>query len=70
MTKHHPAPRARTASIPGGESGNPASARYDSQLRNWLSGTLDPLYFPLDTVVLSRPPGSASLTLDPAAGRR
>ncbi|HEY7877234.1 MAG TPA: penicillin acylase family protein [Gemmatimonadaceae bacterium] len=55
--------------LPGGESGNPASPRYDSQLRNWLSGTLDALYFPFDSVVLSRPPGSPSLTLDPA-GRR
>ncbi len=26
MTKHHPAPRARTASIPGGESGTPIVA--------------------------------------------
>ncbi|HKV51478.1 MAG TPA: penicillin acylase family protein [Gemmatimonadaceae bacterium] len=52
--------------LPGGESGNPASARYDNQLRNWRTGTLDALYFPPDSTVLSRPPKSPALTLLPA----
>ncbi len=56
--------------LAGGESGNPASARYDNQLRNWRTGTLDVLYFPPDSTVLSRPPKSPALTLLPAGGPR
>jgi acyl-homoserine lactone acylase PvdQ len=56
--------------LPGGESGNPASARYDNQLRNWRTGTLDALYFPPDSTVLSRPPKSPALTLLPAGAKR
>ena len=55
--------------LPGGESGNPASSRYDNMLRTWRTGTLDALYFPPDSMVLSQPPVSPSLTLSPA-GRR
>lgn len=56
-------------SLPGGESGNPASPRYDNQLRTWVSGTLQELYFPPDSIVLARPPGSPALTLDPRGAR-
>ncbi|HXE61618.1 MAG TPA: penicillin acylase family protein [Gemmatimonadaceae bacterium] len=56
--------------LPGGESGNPASARYDNQLRNWRTGTLDALYFPLDSLVLSQPPRSPALTLLPPGTHR
>ncbi|HKT06989.1 MAG TPA: penicillin acylase family protein, partial [Gemmatimonadaceae bacterium] len=51
--------------LPGGESGNPASARYDNMLRPWRTGTLDALYFPLDSLELASPPTSPSLTLSP-----
>jgi len=55
--------------LPGGESGNPASSRYDNMLRSWRTGTLDALYFPPDSMVLSQPPVSPSLTLSPAGHR-
>jgi penicillin amidase len=56
--------------LPGGESGNPASARYDNQLRNWRTGTLDALYFPPDSTVLAGQPKSPALTLLPAGAHR
>jgi penicillin amidase len=31
---------------PGGQSGNPASPRYDDRLSQWLRGGLAPLRFP------------------------
>jgi penicillin amidase len=31
---------------PGGQSGNPASARYDDRLPRWIAGELDSLRFP------------------------
>jgi penicillin amidase len=31
---------------PGGQSGNPASARYDDRLVKWLNGSLDSILFP------------------------
>ena len=55
--------------LPGGESGNPASLRYDNMLRSWRTGTLDALYFPLDSQVLASPPRSPSLTLSPPERR-
>jgi penicillin amidase len=33
---------------PGGQSGNPASARYDDRLTQWVHGELAPLRFPRD----------------------
>ena len=55
--------------LPGGESGNPASLRYDNMLRSWRTGTLDALYFPLDSEVLAGAPRSPSLTLSPPERR-
>jgi len=34
------------ATYPGGQSGNPASARYDDRVDGWLAGELDPVLFP------------------------
>jgi len=31
---------------PGGQSGNPASPRYDDRLQQWVRGELAPLRFP------------------------
>lgn len=40
-------PRVTAAGIyPGGQSGNPASARYLDRLAKWLDGTLDSILFP------------------------
>ncbi|MBC7895370.1 MAG: penicillin acylase family protein [Cytophagaceae bacterium] len=50
---------------PGGQSGNPASARYDDRLQFWTRGDLELLYFPpaLDSVVPAQV--RAALTLRP-----
>jgi len=40
-------PRVHGAAIyPGGQSGNPASARYDDRMPKWLAGELDSVLFP------------------------
>ena len=31
---------------PGGQSGNPASSRYDDRVRKWQEGSLDSILFP------------------------
>ena len=31
---------------PGGQSGNPASSRYDDRIQKWVEGELDPVLFP------------------------
>ncbi len=51
---------------PGGQSGNPASARYDDRLRFWQVGELELLYVPpaLDSVAPAQV--RAALTLRPA----
>jgi len=38
-------------------------------LRGWRTGTLDALYFPLDSQVLAGAPRSPSLTLSPPKRR-
>ena len=49
---------------PGGQSGNPASARYRDRLGDWLTGTLDTLIVPRDSTALRV--RRAALTLLPA----
>ena len=53
---------------PGGQSGNPASARYDDRLRFWRRGELELLYAPpaLDSVAPAQV--RAALTLRPPGG--
>lgn len=50
---------------PGGQSGNPASARYDDQLRTWLAGRLDTLRFPATPAALAPSLTTATVTLTP-----
>ena len=45
---------------PGGQSGNPASSRYDDRLTQWTQGKLAPLRFPRSAADL---PASAELVL-------
>jgi penicillin amidase len=48
---------------PGGQSGNPVSARYDDRLPKWAAGTLDTLRFPRRAADIASP--RAILTLNP-----
>lgn len=48
---------------PGGQSGNPVSARYDDRLATWAAGALDTLRFPLRAADIAAP--RATLTLHP-----
>lgn len=50
---------------PGGQSGNPASPRYDDHLRAWEAGQLDTLRFPHRADELAGNTLSSSLTLTP-----
>ena len=50
---------------PGGQSGNPASVRYDDRLAKWESGALDTLRFPHRAAELSGHSLSSTLTLTP-----
>jgi penicillin amidase len=54
---------------PGGQSGNPASARYDDRLRFWQRGELELLVVPRALDSLSVEQTRASLTLTPPAAR-
>lgn len=51
--------------FPGGESGNPASARYDNLLPRWRTGALDSLIVPRDTTAMRRAGVTAELILVP-----
>ncbi len=51
---------------PGGQSGNPASARYDDRLPSWAHGQLDSLRFPHRAADLTGHLLSSTLTLTPA----
>ncbi len=53
---------------PGGQSGNPASRRYDDRLPLWSAGQLDTLFAPSDTSGLPASLARALLSLRPAAG--
>ncbi len=50
---------------PGGQSGNPASKRYDDRLPKWSSGTLDTLRFPHKAAELSGGTLTSTLTISP-----
>ena len=50
---------------PGGQSGNPASKRYDDRLAKWQAGELDTLRFPHRAADLSGRTLSSTLTLTP-----
>ncbi len=50
---------------PGGQSGNPASKRYDDRLPKWETGTLDTLRFPHRAGDLAGRTLSSTLTLTP-----
>jgi penicillin amidase len=50
---------------PGGQSGNPASKRYDDRLAKWEAGTLDTLRFPHRAGDLTGRALSSTLTLTP-----
>lgn len=60
------APEVRAwGTLPGGESGDPASPRYTDHLPSWIAGTLDPLIFPRSAAALSVAQTSATLMLTP-----
>src|SRR6266542_3318690 len=50
---------------PGGQSGNPSSARYADRLPNWLSGRLDPILFPRSPSELSPKRVTSVVTMVP-----
>lgn len=63
-------PVVRAAVIyPGGQSGNPASARYDDRLPKWLAGELDSVLFPARPEDLPPSRVRSRLTLRPASPR-
>ncbi len=55
------------ATYPGGQSGNPASARYQDHLVTWSKGELDSVRFPKSETALDRRLVISTLTLTPAA---
>ena len=54
------------ATYPGGQSGNPASARYLDRLPQWLAGTLEAVHLPTRPSELAGSQRSATLLLRPA----
>jgi len=54
---------------PGGQSGNPASPRYQDRLPRWLNGDLDTLRFPRSAGELEPGRTAATLTLIPGGAR-
>lgn len=63
-------PRRAWGTYPGGQSGNPLSARYDDRLKFWREGTLDTLRLPTTPEHLSATQQRARLVLTPPAGAR
>lgn len=63
-------PRRAWATYPGGQSGNPVSARYDDRLASWRDGLLDTLRLPTSAEQLPAAQQRARLTLTPAGGVR
>jgi penicillin amidase len=55
---------------PGGQSGNPASVRYDDRIPYWREGKLDTLFTPAAPEDLKGAAVRATLTLRPAEGKR
>jgi penicillin amidase len=60
-----PTPHAWTT-YPGGQSGNPASARYRDRIPEWLEGQLEAVHLPRTATELPAAQRSASVTLVPA----
>jgi penicillin amidase len=52
---------------PGGQSGNPASRRYDDRIATWVGGELDPLYVPASVETFQESRVRSRLTLRPGA---
>jgi penicillin amidase len=52
---------------PGGQSGNPASARYSDRIPQWLAGRLSPVLFPAKSADLPASRTEATLSLKPTA---
>ena len=63
-------PRRAWATYPGGQSGNPASPRYDDRLKSWREGILDTLRLPAAESQLPAAQHRALLVLTPAGGVR
>lgn len=57
------------AIYPGGQSGNPASARYDDRLAKWSTGLLDTLRVPRSDAALPAAQRRAELRLTPPENR-
>ncbi|MDB4882847.1 MAG: hypothetical protein JWL95_1613 [Gemmatimonadetes bacterium] len=55
---------------PGGQSGNPASARYRDRIPEWQAGQLEAVHVPLTPAELPPAQRSSTLTLHPARGER
>jgi acyl-homoserine lactone acylase PvdQ len=53
------------STYPGGQSGNPASARYRDRLPQWLAGTLEAVRIPMNPSELAASQRSATLVLRP-----
>jgi len=54
------------STYPGGQSGDPASARYRDRLPEWLAGTLEAVHVPMRPSELAESQRSATLVLRPA----
>jgi penicillin amidase len=63
-------PRQAWATYPGGQSGNPISARYDDRISDWRDGMLDTLRLPTHANQLPASQRRALLTLVPIGGTR
>jgi len=61
-------PRRAWAIYPGGQSGNPMSARYDDRIAKWSHGELDSLRLPSSASDLPTTLQRARLTLTPGGG--
>jgi penicillin amidase len=59
-----PTPHAWTT-YPGGQSGNPASARYRDRIPEWQAGQLEAAHLPLTAAELPDVQRSGTLTLLP-----
>jgi len=57
---------AASAIYPGGQSGNPASRRYDDRIAKWARGELDPVLFPRTPDAIPAERVASALVLRPA----
>ena len=58
------------ATYPGGQSGNPASARYRDRLPLWTAGELEPVLIPSTSAEVAGAHRTSTLVLHPASGAR